>query len=73
MATISRFDAVALIGKVRLSGFIAWLMWLGVHLIYLTGFKNQFTALIHWAVTFMSNDRSQRTATEQQIFARMAR
>jgi NADH dehydrogenase len=72
MATISRFDAVALIGRVRLSGFIAWLMWLGVHLIYLTGFKNQFTALIHWSVTFLSNDRSQRTATEQQIFARMA-
>ena len=45
MATISRFDAVAMIGKLRLSGFIAWLMWLGVHLIYLTGFKNQFTAL----------------------------
>ncbi|WP_460818306.1 NAD(P)/FAD-dependent oxidoreductase [Nocardioides korecus] len=72
MATISRFDAVALVGKVRLSGLIAWLMWLGVHLIYLTGFKNQFTALIHWAVTFLSNDRSQRTATEQQIFGRQA-
>ena len=41
MATISRFDAVAMVGKLRLSGFIAWLMWLGVHLIYLTGFKNQ--------------------------------
>ncbi len=72
MATISRFDAVAMIGKVRLSGFIAWLMWLAVHLVYLTGFKNQFTALIHWAVTFLSNDRSQRVSTEQQIFARSA-
>ena len=72
MATISRFDAVALVGKIKISGLLAWLMWLGVHLIYLTGFKNQFTALIHWAVTFLSNDRSQRTATEQQIFARMA-
>ena len=72
MATISRFDAVAMIGKIRLSGFIAWLMWLGVHLIYLTGFKNQFTALIHWTVTFLSNDRSQRVSTEQQIFARSA-
>jgi NADH dehydrogenase len=47
-------------------------MWLGVHLIYLTGFKNQVTALLHWTVTFLSNDRSERTATEQQIFARMA-
>ena len=72
MATISRFDAVAMIGKLRLSGFIAWLMWLGVHLIYLTGFKNQVTALLHWTVTFLSNDRSERTATEQQIFARTA-
>ncbi len=72
MATISRFDAVALVGKVRLSGLIAWLMWLAVHLIYLTGFKNQVTALLHWTVTFLSNDRSERTATEQQIFARAA-
>ncbi len=72
MATISRFDAVALIGKIRLSGLIAWLMWLAVHLIYLTGFKNQVTALLHWAVTFLSNDRSERVATEQQIFARAA-
>ncbi len=72
MATISRFDAVAMIGKLRVSGLIAWLMWLGVHLIYLTGFKNQITALLHWTVTFLSNDRSQRTATEQQIFARAA-
>src|SRR3954471_9310618 len=72
MATISRFDAVATVGKLRLSGLIAWLMWLGVHLIYLTGFKNQVTALLHWTVTFLGNDRSERTATEQQIFARMA-
>ena len=72
MATIARFDAVAMVGKLRVSGLIAWLMWLGVHLIYLTGFKNQITALLHWTVTFLSNDRSERVATEQQIFARMA-
>lgn len=72
MATIARFDAVAMVGKVRVSGLIAWLMWLGVHLIYLTGFKNQVTALLHWAVTFLSNGRSERVATEQQIFARAA-
>jgi NADH dehydrogenase len=72
MATISRFDAVAMVGKLRITGLIAWLMWLGVHLIYLTGFKNQVTALLHWTVTFLSNDRSERVATEQQIFARAA-
>ena len=47
-------------------------MWLAVHLIYITGFKNRFTTLLHWAVTFVGRDRSERTATEQQIFARSA-
>ena len=52
MAIISRFDAVAMVGKLRLTGIIAWLMWLAVHLVYLTGFKNRVTALLHWAITF---------------------
>jgi NADH dehydrogenase len=72
MATISKYNAVAMVGKLRLRGLIAWLMWLGVHLVYLTGFKNQVSALLRWTVTFVSNDRSERTATEQQIFARAA-
>jgi NADH dehydrogenase len=72
MATISRFSAVAMVGKIRVTGLIAWFMWLAVHLIYLTGFKNRVSALLRWAVTFISNTRSERTSTEQQIFARMA-
>jgi len=72
MATISRFDAVALVGKFKLSGFLAWLMWLGVHLVYLTGFKNRISALGHWLVSFIGTGRSERVATEQQIFARSA-
>jgi NADH dehydrogenase len=72
MATISRFRAVALVGKIRVTGFLAWLMWLGVHLVYLTGFKNRLAALGHWAVSFLGRGRSERTMTEQQIFARAA-
>ena len=72
MATISRFRAVAMIGKLRLTGFIAWLLWIGVHLLYLTGFKNRVSALGHWAVSFIGRGRSERTATEQQIFGRQA-
>ncbi len=72
MATISRFRAVATIGQVRLSGFVAWLMWLAVHLVYITGFKNRVTAVLHWLVSFLGRGRSERTATEQQIFARTA-
>ena len=72
MATISRFRAVAMIGKLRLTGFIAWLMWLAVHLVYITGFKNRVTAVLHWFVSFLGRGRSERTATEQQIFGRSA-
>jgi NADH:ubiquinone reductase (H+-translocating) len=72
MAIISRFNAVAMIGRLRIKGVVAWLMWLGLHLIYITGFKNRVTALLHWAVSFLGSGRSERTTTEQQIFARSA-
>ena len=70
MATISRFHAVASVGKVHLAGFFAWLMWLGVHVMYLIGFKNRVTTMLHWAVSFVFRGRSQRTTTRQQIVAR---
>jgi NADH dehydrogenase len=73
MATVSRFHAVASIGsRIRLAGFIAWLAWLAIHIVYLIGFKNRVTTLIHWAVTFIGRGRSERAATDQQVFARMA-
>jgi NADH:ubiquinone reductase (H+-translocating) len=72
MATISRFRAVALVGRFRLTGLLAWLLWLVIHLVYLTGYKNRITAVLHWAVSFLGRGRSERTATEQQIFARSA-
>jgi len=72
MATISRFRAVASVGGLRFSGFVAWLMWLAVHLLYLIGFKNRITTLLHWAVSFLGRGRSERTITLQQIVARTA-
>lgn len=61
MATISRFNAVASIGRyARFSGSIAWMLWLVVHLAYLVGFRNRVTTLAHWAVTFTSDNRAER-------------
>jgi NADH dehydrogenase len=70
MATISRFRAVASIGRIHLRGFIAWVAWLALHLIYLTAFKNRLSALMHWAVSFIGRGRAERTATWQQVVAR---
>jgi NADH dehydrogenase len=72
MATVSRFYAVASIGKLRLSGLVAWLMWLVIHLIYLVGFKNRLTTLLRWTVSFVGRGRSERTVTAQQILGRTA-
>jgi NADH dehydrogenase len=72
MATISRFRAVAMIGRLRLTGFVAWLLWLFIHLLYIAGFKSRVTTLLHWFITFLSRGRAERTATEQQIFGRAA-
>ena len=61
-----------MVGKLRLTGVIAWLMWLAVHLVYITGFKSRVTALLHWAISFLGRGRSERTITEQQVYARAA-
>lgn len=63
---------MANVGKLHFSGLLGWLMWLGVHLFYLIGFKNKVTTLLHWMVSFLGRDRSERIATAQQIEARNA-
>ena len=70
MATVSKYNAVAQVGKFEFSGFIAWLAWLGLHLIYLVGFKTKIATLLSWSITFMSRQRGQLTITEQQAYAR---
>ncbi|HEX3287157.1 MAG TPA: NAD(P)/FAD-dependent oxidoreductase [Mycobacterium sp.] len=72
MATVSRFSAVAQVGKLEFGGFIAWLAWLVLHLVYLVGFKNRFTTLITWFITFLSRSRGQMAITSQMIYARLA-
>jgi NADH dehydrogenase len=69
MATISRFRAVANVGPFRFFGFAAWVLWLGIHIVYLVGFKNRLTTLLHWAVSFIGNGRSQRSGVSQEAVA----
>jgi NADH:ubiquinone reductase (H+-translocating) len=72
MATISRFSAVASVGRLRFGGFVAWMLWLVIHLFYLIGFKSRITTLLHWFISFLGRGRSERAITEQQVFAREA-
>ncbi|MDP5183514.1 NAD(P)/FAD-dependent oxidoreductase [Blastococcus sp. BMG 814] len=72
MATISRFSAVADIWKFKFSGFTAWVLWLVVHLMYIVGFKSRITTVLHWMVSFLGRGRSERVATQQQVYGRLA-
>jgi NADH:quinone reductase (non-electrogenic) len=63
LATIGRGAAVADIKGVRLSGFLAWVTWLFVHLWYLIGFQNRLLVFIRWSVSFATHGRGARLIT----------
>ncbi len=60
MATIGRNKAVVDVGKLHLSGFIAWLAWMFVHLFYLVGTRNRVIVLFNWVFSYFSNDKGAR-------------
>jgi NADH dehydrogenase len=60
LATIGRRRGVALIGRLRLSGLVAWLAWLGIHIFFLIGFRNRFVVLFTWAWAYFTYQRSAR-------------
>ena len=57
MATIGRNSAVAQLGPVRLTGFLGWLMWLGVHLVNVISFRSRLIVLVNWAWDYLFFDR----------------
>jgi len=67
MATVSRFSAVAKVGRLELGGFAAWLAWLLLHLVYLVGFRSKMATVISWTTTFLTMNRGQLTITERQV------
>ncbi|MGA9780067.1 MAG: NAD(P)/FAD-dependent oxidoreductase [Verrucomicrobiia bacterium] len=65
MATIGRSAAVAWIGRLKISGFPAWLAWLFVHLIFLIGFRNRLAVLLQWTYSYFAYKRGARIITNQ--------
>jgi NADH dehydrogenase len=63
MATIGRAAAVAVVGPLRLSGTVAWLAWLLVHIIFLIGFRNRVLVLLQWAWSYVTWHRGARLIT----------
>ena len=63
LATIGRAAAVAEFGRIHISGFIAWLSWLFVHILFLIGFRNRLLVFIQWAWSYVTYERGARLIT----------
>lgn len=63
LATIGRSRAVAQFGKLRLSGFPAWVLWSGAHVYFLIGFRNRFVVALNWAWSYITFQRGSRLIT----------
>jgi NADH dehydrogenase len=63
LATIGRAAAVAQFGKVHISGFIAWLSWLFIHIFFLIGFRNRIIVMLQWAWSYVTFERGARLIT----------
>lgn len=64
MATIGRNRAVAEVSGFHLSGFLAWVMWLFIHLLFIVGVRNKFTVVIDWAWSYITRDQPLRSIIE---------
>jgi NADH:ubiquinone reductase (H+-translocating) len=63
LATIGRAAAVAQFGRIHISGFMAWLSWLFVHILFLIGFRNRLLVFIQWAWSYVTYERGARLIT----------
>ena len=66
MATIGRSRAIVEIGKLRFSGWFAWVTWLVVHVYFLVGFKNRLLVVLHWAWSYLTFRRGARLIVERE-------
>jgi NADH dehydrogenase len=66
LATIGRAAAVAEFGKIHISGYIAWLSWLFIHIFFLIGFRNRIIVLMQWAWSYFTYERGARLITGDQ-------
>ena len=66
LATIGRKFAIADFGKFGVSGFPAWLLWLGIHIYFLIGFRNRLVVLTQWAWAYFTYERGARLITSRQ-------
>jgi NADH dehydrogenase len=70
MATVGRGVAVAVVGPIRTAGFLAWLLWLFIHIVWLVGFRNRVAVMGEWAWAYLTFQRRVRLITGGRLWPR---
>lgn len=65
LATIGKAKAVMQIGKIKVSGFVAWVAWVFIHILYLIGFRNRYKVMTEWIWYYITNKQGVRLITKQ--------
>jgi NADH dehydrogenase len=75
LATIGRAAAVVRLGRLEFGGWLAWMVWLGVHVFFLIGFRNRFFVMLAWAWSYVTFRRGARliTGAPEKLLPRRAR
>ncbi len=60
MATVGRYKAIGKIGNIEISGFIAWLFWSAIHILYLIGYRSKILVIIEWIFSYLFNKKGTR-------------
>ncbi|MEO7001744.1 MAG: NAD(P)/FAD-dependent oxidoreductase, partial [Ktedonobacterales bacterium] len=66
LATVGRNFAIGTFGKLQLSGFLAWVVWSGVHILYLIGFRNRLLVMTQWAWAYLTAQHGARLITMEE-------
>jgi NADH dehydrogenase len=70
MATIGRSKAVAQVGTLIMSGLVAWLAWLSLHLVFLIGFRNKVAVMLQWIYSYFAYKRGARIIMSEEALKR---
>ena len=60
MATVGRYKAIGKIGNIEVSGFLAWLFWSAIHILYLIGYRSKILVVIEWIFSYLFNKKGTR-------------
>ena len=67
MATVGKYKAVGKIGNIEVSGFIAWIVWSAIHIVYLIGYRSKLLVIIEWIFSYLFNKKGTRLIYREEV------